>query len=81
MYYTNLSGLTLATGALSTFTHGLGIAPANLVARPHLRNAGATVTAIINVADIGTNTVSFINGACGLTTFDCEVQQVHSILK
>lgn len=79
MYYTLLSGLGV-TNLMTTFTHSLGLAPANLVARPIIHQVAVTVTAPLVVGTIGTNIITVAAGVATLTTFDLEVQQVHSLI-
>ena len=78
-YYTLLVGLT-ASNVLATYTHGLSITPANLVARPISRQGAViTATAPLSIGIIGTNVVSVSAGVGTTQTFDLEVQQIHSI--
>lgn len=79
MYYTLLSGLGV-TNLMTTFTHSLGLAPAGLVARPIIHQVAATCTAPLIVGTIGTNIITVAAGVATLTTFDLEVQQVHSLI-
>lgn len=79
-YYTILAGLGV-TNLATTFTHGLSIAPANLVARPILHQAAITATAPLQVVTIGTNVITVAAGPGTLQTFDLEVQQIHSLIK
>lgn len=79
-YYTNMAGLGV-TNLMTTFTHSLSIAPANLVARPHIHQAAVTVTAPLIVGTIGTNIITVASGVGTLVTFDLEVQQIHSLIQ
>jgi hypothetical protein len=78
-YYTLMAGLGI-TNLVTTFTHALSITPANLVARPIMRQVVLTATAPLQVVTIGTNIITVALGVGTLTTFDLEVQQVHSIV-
>lgn len=78
-YYTLMSALGV-TNLMTTFTHNLGIAPANLVARPILHQLAVTATAPLIVGTIGTNIITVAAGVATLQTFDLEVQQIHSII-
>lgn len=78
-YYTLLAGLGV-TNAMTTFTHSLSITPALLVARPIIHQAVVTVTAPLIVGTIGTNIITVASGVGTLTTFDLEVQQLHSLI-
>lgn len=78
-YYTNMTGLG-ATNLMTTFTHSLSITPALLVARPIIHQVAVTVTAPMIVGTIGTNIITVAAGVATLTTFDLEVQQIHSII-
>ena len=79
-YYTILQGIGV-TNLMTTFTHGLSITPANLVARPILRNGtyGLLYTSPLAVGTVGTNIVTVAAGPATIMTFDLEVQQIHSI--
>ncbi len=78
-YYTLMQGLG-ATNLATTFTHGLSITPALLVARPTIRQTAVTVTAPMLVVSLGTNLITVAAGVATLTTFDLEVQQIHSLI-
>lgn len=78
-YYTCMYTLG-ATNLLTTFTHSLSITPSLLVARPIIHQTAVTVTAPMMVGVIGTNIITVAAGVATLTTFDLEVQQVHSII-
>lgn len=77
--YTILLGLG-ATNLATTFTHSLSITAALLVARPLIHQAAVTVTAPMIVVSIGTNLITVAAGVATLTTFDLEVQQIHSLI-
>lgn len=77
-YYTVLMGVGV-TNLATTFTHSLSITPASLICRPIIHQAAVTCTAPLLVCDIGTNIVTVAVGVATLTTFDLEVQQIHSI--
>jgi hypothetical protein len=77
-FYTLMAGLGV-TNLMTTFTHGLSITPASLVARPIMKQIVVTVTAPLLVGTIGTNIITVALGVGTLTTFDLEVQQIHSI--
>jgi hypothetical protein len=79
-YYTLMAGLGV-TNLLTTFTHSLSITPANLVARPIIKQSAVTATAPLIVGSIGTNLITVAAGVGTLTTFDLEVQQIHSLIK
>lgn len=79
-YYTCMTNLGVSN-AFVTFTHSLSIAPANLVARPIIHQAGATCTMPLIVGTIGTNIITVGGAVNSLTTFDLEIQQVHSLIK
>lgn len=79
-YYTCMTGLGV-TNLATTFTHNLSITPSELVARPIIHQAAVTVTAPLLVCTVGTNIITVAAGVATLTTFDLEVQQVHSIIK
>lgn len=78
-YYTFMTGLGV-TNLGTTFTHSLSITPALLVVRPIIHQPLVTVTAPLQVCTVGTNIVTIAAGVATLTTFDLEVQQVHSIV-
>ncbi len=78
-YYTLMAGIGV-TNLATTFTHGLSITPALLVARPIIHQAVVTGTAPLQVCTIGTNIITVASGVGTLVTFDLEVQQVHSII-
>lgn len=79
-YYTCMTGLGV-TNLLTTFTHSLSFAPASLVARPIIHQSAVTVTAPLLVGSIGTNLITVAAGVATLTTFDLEVQMIHSIIQ
>jgi hypothetical protein len=79
VYYTILTGIGV-TNLGTTFTHSLGITPANLVARPIIHQAVVTGTAPVQVCTIGTNIITIASGVGTLVTCDLEVQQVSSII-
>lgn len=79
VYYTILTGLGV-TNLATTFTHSLGIAGGNLVARPIIHQVAVTNTAPLIVNTIGTNIITVASGVGTLVTFDLEVQQVSSII-
>lgn len=79
MYYTLLAGLGV-TNLMTTFTHSLSLIPASLVARPIIHQLTITATAPLIVGTIGTNIITVAAGVATLTTFDLEVQQVHSLI-
>lgn len=78
-YYTNMAGIGV-TNLMTTYTHNLSITPANLVARPIIHQATITATAPLIVGTIGTNIITVAAGVATLTTFDLEIQQIHSII-
>jgi hypothetical protein len=78
-YYTCLTQVGV-TALATTFTHNLGITPSYLVVRPILHQAAITATAPLIVCTVGTNIVTVASGPGTLTTFDLEVQQIHSII-
>lgn len=78
-YYTCMTGIGV-TNLMTTFTHNLSITPSLLVARPIIHQVAVTVTAPLLVGTIGTNIITIAAGVATLTTFDLEVQQVHSII-
>lgn len=79
-FYTLLKGLGI-TNLVTTFTHSLGLDPATLVARPILHQVPQTFTQpALCVVTIGTNIVTVGMGVGTLTTFDLEVQQIHSLI-
>lgn len=78
-YYTCMSGLGV-TNLMTTFTHSLSITPSLLVARPIIHQAAVTVTAPLLVGTIGTNVITVAAGVATLTTFDLEIQQIHSLI-
>jgi len=78
-FYTLLSGIGVSNLG-TTFTHGLSITPALLVARPIIRQALVTCTAPVQVCTIGTNIITIAAGVGTLVTCDLEVQQVHSLI-
>ena len=79
-YYTLLSGIGV-TNLATTFTHSLSITPANLVARPIIRQAVVTCTAPVQICTIGTNIITIAAGVGTLVTCDLEVQEVHSLIR
>lgn len=80
-YYTYMAGLGI-TNLVTTFTHSLSITPSELVVRPILHQVAQTYTqAALCVVTIGTNIVTVGMGVGTLTTFDLEVQQIHSLIK
>jgi hypothetical protein len=79
IYYTAMLGLGV-TNLMTTFTHSLSITPSLLIARPIIHQVGVTVTAPLAVGTIGTNIITVAAGVATLTTFDLEVQQVHSLV-
>ncbi len=79
MYYTLMTGLG-ATNLMTTFTHSLSLVPTGLVARPIIHQATITATAPLIVGTIGTNIITVAAGVATLTTFDLEIQQVHSLI-
>lgn len=78
-FYTLIQGLGV-TNLATTFTHGLSITPSLLVARPTIRQAAITCTAPLQVVSLGTNLVTIAAGVGTLTTFDLEVQRIHSLI-
>jgi len=78
-YYTCMTGLGI-TNLVTTFTHNLSITPSLLVARPIMHQVVLTATAPLQIVTIGTNIITAALGVGTLTTFDLEVQQVHSII-
>jgi len=78
--YLVMAGLGV-TNLMTTFTHGLGIPPANLVARPIIHQAAVTCTAPLIVGTIGTNIITVAGGGGTLTTFDLEIMQIYDVIR
>ena len=78
-FYTLMAALGV-TNLMTTFTHALSITAASLVARPIIHQAGITCTAPLIVGTIGTNIITVAAGVATLTTFDLEVQLIHSLI-
>ncbi len=79
LYYTCIANAGL-TNAAATFTHGLSITPASLIARVLIHQAVVTCTAPVQVCTIGTNIITVSAGVGTLVTCDIEVQMIHSII-
>lgn len=78
-YYTMLAAVGI-TNLVTTFTHSLSIAPANLKARINLHQVVLTATAPAQIVTIGTNIITVALGVGTLTTVDIEVFQQHSLI-
>lgn len=80
-YWTLTQGFSVTGALATTFTHSLGIAPANLYARVFVHQAGLTNTGWANIVTIGTNVVTVaIPVAQTATLLDIEVGQQHSMV-
>ncbi len=77
-FYTAM--VVTVTNALLTYTHGLSITAASLIARIIPHQTVLTATAPCMIAVLGTNIVSVASGPGTTQTCDLEVQQVHSII-
>jgi len=80
-FWTLTQGFSVTGALATTFTHSLGIVPANLFARVVVHQAGLTNTGWPNVVTIGTNVITVaIPVAQTATLLDIEVGQQHSLI-
>ncbi len=80
-FWTLTQGFSVVGAALTTFTHSLGIAPANLFARVFLHQTALTATGWPQIGILGTNIISVaIPVAQTATLLDIEVGQQHSLI-